>query len=86
MNTNNLQILTEKAEPYVNTLVLYRFEVVRLAGVMDGEVGYFWVFEKDPTGLLYGSCHFSWMPLKGVLPEYEELLRVWNLNHKRQAI
>lgn len=85
--TTNLESLKKELEPYQNTLVLNGFEVVKLVDIMDGEDDYYWVLDTWKQ-VIHSSCVIGWMPLKGVLSDknYDELVRVWNLNHTEKAI
>ena len=84
---NSLKKFKLELEPYKNTLVLNRFEVVRLVDVIDGEKDYYWVLDTWKQ-VIHSSCVIGWIPLKANLPfeDYNELVRVWNLNHQEKAI
>jgi hypothetical protein len=86
--TNKLEELRKELEPYRNTLVLDYFDVVRLVDVVDGEDDYYWVYDDTKRGVHWSSCVGGWKPLKGVLKDedYNELVRVWNLNNVEKAI
>lgn len=86
-NVATLKQLHEKLDPYKNTLVIDgASNVVKLVGVREEEDDYYWVFESLHIFLF--SCVGRWIPLKGFIDQekYEELVRVWNLNHKNKAI
>jgi hypothetical protein len=76
-----LEELQAEAKPYIGTLVLSIFDVVRLENVVDGEDDYYWIY----TGLkqkYWSSCVGGFIPLKGVLPDkdYDSLVHIFNLN------
>ena len=62
------------------------FEVARLEGFWDGEDDYYYILRKIDRGInkgkYYLSCCISFVPLKGRIKkaEYEDLVRVFNLN------
>lgn len=82
-----LDSLKKELEPYKDTLVLDYFEVVRLVDVFEDEDDFYWVYDSH-KGLVHSSCVVGWTPLKGTLgdEDYNELVRVWNLNNVEKAI
>jgi hypothetical protein len=82
-----LEDLKKELEPYRNTLVLDYFDVVRLVDVINGEDDYYWVYDTK-QGIVHSSCVGGWTPLKGKIDDknYNQLVRVWNLNHIEKAI
>lgn len=83
-----LEKLKEELEPYKNTLVLDYFEVARLVDVIDGKDDFYWVLDFFKKGIVHSSCCTGWIPLKGKIDDkdYEQLVRVWNLNNVEKAI
>lgn len=87
MERLKLDSLKKEMEPYKDTLVLDYFEVVRLVDVFEDEDDFYWVYDTH-KGLIHSSCVVGWIPLKGILIDknYDELVRVWNLNNVEKAI
>ena len=84
-----LTSLKEEIRPYLNTLVINGFEIVRLAGVMEDYDDFFWIYNKSNTDKLsYCSCFFDFISLKGKLDEkqYNELVELWNMNNNIEAV
>lgn len=79
--------LQAKMAPYKGTLVLDYFDVVLLYDVTYDDDDFYWVY-KTKKGEYHSSCVGTWRPLKGFIKDkdYQELVRVWNLNHQIQAI
>jgi len=84
---NKLQELKKEIKPYINTLVLDLFEVVRLVDVIDGEDDYYWKFDSQEQ-IYTSSCVVGFISLKDKLDTktYENLVRIWNLNSVEKAI
>lgn len=87
-----IEDLKEEMSQYKNTLVIGDIDkVVLLLDVVDGEDDFYWVYYGQSGGKVqeyWSSCVGAWMPLKGFIKEkdYNELVRVWNLNHQKKAI
>lgn len=77
----------QEIKPYLNTLVLLDFKVVKLIKAINHSEDIFNEFEVNGSKLL-ATCLIGFIPLKGILPEsqYNELVRIWNLNNKNPAI
>jgi len=75
-------ILRKDTEPYIGTLVLHNFKVVRLSGLEQDDYNWYYEFH-DADGILQSITVLSgFVPLKGHIPEedYERLIYSWNLN------
>jgi len=90
-STANIEELKREAEPYINTLVISMFgynicKLVDVIEVPDDDI--FWILIDDQERKHHQSCLISYYPLKGIIKDenYDELVRVWNLNHKEQVI
>lgn len=85
--STTLGSLRKEMEPYQGTLVLDLFDVVRLVDVIDDEDDFYWVYDTK-KGIVHSSCVGGWIPLKGHIQDksYENLVRIWNLNHIKPAI
>ncbi len=87
-SATNLRELKKELEPFRNTLVIDVFDkVVRLVDVVDDEDDYYWVYDSR-QGVYQSSCVCGWIPLKGFIKEkeYNEMIRVWNLNNMVKAV
>lgn len=77
-------------QPYLGTLMLNYWDVVLYTGIDQDDTDYYYVVEsmdhKHPT--MWITCVGKLMPLKGKIAEedYNELVRVWNLNNTEKAI
>jgi len=76
----------EDAKPFLGQLVLIYFEVVLLLDTTQDHYDYYYIciHEKRKEVHHTGVCNFY--PLKGRLPDdqYNELVRVWNLNSSEE--
>jgi len=84
-----LEDLKNELEPYKNTLVIGLYqEVMRLVDVIEDEVDYYWVVDTYKGILHYSCCGCGWIPLKGFIKDgdYDQLVRIWNLNNEEKAI
>ena len=84
-----LNELMQELLPYENTLVINKSnEVCRLVSVLYSEKDdeFYWVYDTH-NGIEFESCVVGWIPLKGFIREkdYDNLVRVWNLNNKHKA-
>ncbi len=88
INMLTLEKLKEEIKPYVGTLVLNLFEVVRLSDVIENEDDFYYVYNEQFDKINYSSCVMSFIPLKHALKkeDYIKLVKVWNLNNDIQAI
>jgi len=80
--------LLDRVNPYRNTLVIIEYgKIARLHDVIENNDDYFWVFDTK-YGLVKSSCLLNWIPLKGFLndDDYQQLVRVWNLNNTNKVI
>lgn len=80
--------LRERLKLYKDTLVLNYFKVYKLNDVVKDHEDFYWVLRESQSRIVHDSCVGEWIPLKGVIPDkdYNELVRVWNLNNKDKAI
>jgi len=75
-----------------NELVIDSYKIVRLVDVDEDAYDYYWVYDEwigmMNSKLYEASCVGKHTLLKGFLPdnEYNELVRVWNLNQSEKAI
>lgn len=86
------RLLNLEIQLHINTLVLYNFEVVRLVGLSEDDDDFYYIFEHakalhQPKKISHVSCALDWTPLEDVIDTtyYNNLVRVWNLNHKSQV-
>lgn len=85
---DNWQILHEKYDQYIGTLVIdYSWKVVLFEGLEDDIEDYYYKLYDWRTGESRASCVGMIIPLKGYLPEnhYQYILGPWNLNSDRKA-
>ncbi len=77
----------KEVEPYIGTLVLYFFEVVRLMEVNQDEDDVYYVYYTK-QGIVWSSVLTGFMPLKGALhkDEYDRLVEWWKINMDDVAI
>jgi len=88
------QNLIKEFEQHKNELVIDNYNVVRLFDLDSDKYDMYWCYEKQVGGMLNdtikyeSSCIIGHIYLKGVLPdtEYDELVRVWNLNNINNVI
>lgn len=78
----------QEIKPYLNTLVLLDFKVVKLIEAIDHPTDIYNKYDGGEGIMLLASRLIGFIPLKGILPEsqYNELVRIWNLNNKNPAI
>lgn len=80
-----------RVKRYLGKLVLNGFDVVRLEGFYDGADDYYYIYrsidKRFNKGRYYSTCCCSFVPLKGRIKkvEYEDLVRVFNLNIPKEA-
>lgn len=76
----------QETAPYFGQLVLNHYEVVLLRDTSVDEYDYYHVFMRFGGKAVLSTAVASFWPLKGVLPakQYNELVRVWNLNHSQE--
>lgn len=77
--------LQEKANPFVGTLVLDYFEIVKLQGIDYDGFDFYWVYLLKDGSKTLMSCVGSFIPLKGIIDDrsYNHLVWVWNKNTPR---
>lgn len=82
-----LRKLKTEIKPYVGTLVLNLFHVVRLSDVIECEDDFYYVYNENFDKINHSSCCMTFIPLKHTLKEedYIKLVKIWNLNNEIQA-
>ena len=75
-----------EVEPFLGQLVLDNYDVVLLQGTSKDQWDYYHVFVHFKGRVVHSTSVGIFYPLKGVLPDkqYNELVRVWNLNNDEQ--
>ncbi len=73
---------------YYNTLVILDFEVVLFLEIIEEEDDYYYVYIDKSGNRRYCTCVLEIYRLKNVIPDkqYNEMVRVWNLNYTLKAI
>jgi len=76
------EILRKDTEPYIGTLVLHNFQVVRLSGLDQDDYDWYYIFHTVTGEAIEISVITGFVPLKGHVSEedYKRLLFSWNLN------
>ena len=88
MHNSTLTDITQEAQPYINTLVIINYdEIVRLVGITQDELDYYWVYDSKTKGIQHSSCVMNFIPLKGFIEsnKYNQLVKIWNLNNKNKV-
>ncbi len=89
---DNLQDIRISVEPYIGTLVLDGFDVVKFHGVADFEQeedpDYYWIFEKLDGTQYFSSAVGRFVGLIGHVhdADYKYLASIWNYNAKVKEI
>ena len=89
---DKVNYFNHEIELHKNELVIDSYHIVRLVDVVDGALDYYWVYDKwigmMNSKLYESSCVCRHTLLKGFLPddEYNELVRVWNINQVEKAV
>lgn len=92
---SNILSINKEIEEHRNELVIDGYNVVRLVDCVDDVDDYYWVYDspehprdKKTNTLYLSSCVCKHTLLKGRLPdkEYNELVRIWNLNNVNKVI
>ena len=75
-----------EVEPFLGQLVLSHYDVVLLQGTSRDQWDYYHVFIQFKNRVVHSTAVGMFYPLKRVLPDkqYNELVRVWNLNNDEQ--
>lgn len=76
----------QETAPFFGQLVLNHYEVMLLKDTSEDEYDYYYVFARFSGKRIHATAVGTFYPLKGVLPDkqYNELVRVWNLNHSKE--
>lgn len=83
-----LQDLNEEIKPYLGTLVLMDFTVVRLIGATEDEDGIYYETSTLTNSVIKWSALMYFTPLKGFVNEqrYQNLVRMFNISSMEKAI
>lgn len=81
--------MKERLEKYKNTLVAtIDFKIVKLNDIVyiEEDDENYWQFILNDNEILQ-SCALDWIPLKGKISDndYNELVRIWNLNNNEKV-
>lgn len=78
--SDNKTLIYQELSDHRNELVLDFEKMVRLVDVEEDPDDFYWVFEKFGGKRYYSSCVGKFYVLKGILPDYQELVNQWNMN------
>lgn len=88
-NSSVVDSIKTEYDPYIGTIVLQMFQIVRLVGFdFTHEDGYYYILECVDRGRFLCSCVMGLIPLKGFIREedYTSLERWFKLNYADKMV